>query len=194
MRGLDNNVNYMNAFTESTAPPLVIYFKTDLRSEEAPRSSDYIKAVASLPTIFSRHWTALIKEDLTETLREKGIIVKAPASIENAFSASLERVPMVISKDAETIGLFEVSDWRCGLEAATTTLQKFRVFQYSKIGWHDPNEVILRIVHPSSSQESIRPIMDLVATWIANFQRESDLFKEAILLAKASLPPRSPTP
>ena len=182
----------MNTFTKSTTLPRFIYFKIDLRSEEARQGNPWTSIVASLPSLLSPYWAELLKADISEGLRERDILAKSPASAENNFATDTESAPVVICWKAQTIGVYEVTDWRDGLETVKASLQKWRLLQFSQIGWHDPNEMILRIVHPCQSDELMQPVFTLLAEWADNMQRNNDVLARFTAILQKAIPSQQP--
>ena len=184
----------MNTFAESTALPLFIYFKIDLTSEEARQTDAWTKAVAQLPSIFSNHWALMLETDIIESLRERGILARATPDAKNGFTSNLDSKSTVICWKSETIGVFQVTDWRGGIETVKASLQKWRLFQFSKVGWHDPHEVVLRIVHPGQSEELFAPALATMGEWIDNMQRESDVFTNGLAVLEKVIASHQPPP
>jgi len=145
-------MNTPEARAKSTAPNPMIYFTINLAS--------LVAFETPLAWAFSDHVSATI----ARALREKGIAAKDEPCVANGFTPSYA-VDAVITRKSQTIGFFQVNDWRAGVATVRAELGKLGFLSLSEIGWHD-SELILRIVYPSPSERLLQPVFDLMHQWI----------------------------
>jgi len=173
----------LNTFTNSTDLPMFVCFKTDLSTDEAREANVIALLVSEFDSFRSLGWARAMEWWIGEALRQEGVLSKFPPCAENNFATDAERRPLVVGRKGQMIGLFEVSDWRIGINVVREALAAWHILEFSKLGWRDPHEMILRIVYPKQYEESFEPVMATLEQWMEELRAE-DPFR--------NLPPPNP--
>ncbi|HZM06325.1 MAG TPA: hypothetical protein VFC44_25270 [Candidatus Saccharimonadales bacterium] len=71
----------------------------------------------------------------------------------------------VLTRNRESIGLFEVTDWKAAVVTLRAELEASKILHLSQIGWYDDSEQICRACYPKGSQEDFRPIVNRFQKW-----------------------------
>jgi hypothetical protein len=171
----------MNTFQETFSGPWVVAFKTDLASAQSEIASLFSEkvAIAKLLSAFAQLTPArsnalafVLETRVGDAMRAKGILAKMPACAENDFASDVEIPPFAIWHRGQGMGFFEVTDWRAGLDILRSQLGEWNFDRFSEVGWHDPDELILRIEHPAPRQELMQVWVKMARRWTDEMKAE----------------------
>jgi hypothetical protein len=155
----------MNTFTESTACPVAVCVKIDFAG------------LLTMAPPLSFAWSETVEKAIDRALREKGVLAGEAPCAANNFTSGPSR-STVHCRGSATIAIFEVTDWRIAVAAIRDELARLKVLSYSKFGWHDEYEGMIRMVHPAATAEPFRPFIETLVRWL----------REAIALQKDNPP------
>jgi hypothetical protein len=118
--------------------------------------SNSITPIAWFPEYNAKMFSNVIDCVLAASLRGRGVLYKDPSG---------DRVSAVITRNGESIGVFETIDWKAAVGALRTELEALKVAQFSMIGRLDNDEESYRTVWPENSPQDMTPIFEMFKKW-----------------------------
>jgi hypothetical protein len=129
-----------------------------------------------IPLLFAHRDGAVILSNLfhktlCQALRDKGLLVQDSPCIQNGFHA--KDAANVSCVGTVSLGLFQVTDMKVGLETIRAELASLEALPFSEIGYCEHGTAIWRGWQPPDAETDFPANVELLKTWCDQMRKQN---------------------